>query len=348
MAIETLSDIEDALSQRFAPEISRQWNRTAVLASSVPTEANSNGKNVSWDAEMDGAVAYNAEEAQVITTSLASADPVVPAILPWSIYQSTFALTETEMDAAMQSMGSATAIENILKERILGAGAKVASLFNVDCWTGDGTAANTNVNVVGVTGGAMASTGFYATINRSTYPEWAGNTLANGGVARPLTTDLLAHGLQVIFERSNQRPTHAVCDTGTFRKYKGLFEAIRRVEGEGPMGHYDTSTSNLFFEGLPILQDKDAPAGTFFWANSNYIKKVYLPSSSSSNADGANVGSSELSGSDGVGEVNPVAVPLRIVALGRTGDFVQFYVKSVLNVKFSRPNTCAVITDIAV
>lgn len=347
MAVEKLSDIADALSTRFAPKLSRNWNRSAVAASSFDTEPCTNGKSVSFDAEMDGAEAFNASEAQVITTSDASADPVVPATLPWCSYMSSFALSETEMDAAAQSLDSATAIENILEERILGAGSKVASLFNQDLWTGDGTATNTNVNIVGFTGGALASTGLYANVNRSTYPEWSGNTLANGGVARPLTTDLLAHAVQLVYEKTSMTGTHWLCSTDVFRKYKGLFEVIRRVDGEAPK-KYDTSTSNLFFEGLPIFQDKDAPSGTMVLVNKDYIKKVYLPSSASSNADGARVGTSELTGSDGESDINPVAVPLRIVALGRTGDFIQFYVKAMANVKFTRPQSCALITDIAV
>ena len=94
-------------------------------------------------------------------------------------------------------------------ERVLNAHHKLCSRVNVDIFTGTGDLDAAGVpTLVGLYGGPMIATGAYATIDRGQFPEWAGNVLANGGVARPLTLDLMAQLEQNVFTACGaSRPT---------------------------------------------------------------------------------------------------------------------------------------------
>lgn len=344
--LDQLSNVAAALSQRFASKLSRQFNRMSVLAAALPTEAGF-GKNVAWDAEFSGATAGSYAEGANVAGGELNVDILVPAVLSWGHYRSAFQVSETELDAAATSAGSADAILALLEERIMSSGSKLASVINVDLWSGTGTDGSGNPNIVGLQGGALEASGIYAGVNRATYVEWKGNVLANGGVARALTIDLMDQMDANVFSASGERANLIVCDPATFRKYKGLFESIRRVDGVGPIPRYDTSTSELFYQGIPILRDKDAPAGTMSFINTSEVQKVYLPNSKMASEDVFKSREFEGAGSNGDMEKNDTGLPFKIAPLAKNGDSLTFFVKSVLNLKVKRPNSMGYIKDIA-
>lgn len=344
--LSVLADVSNALSQRFAAKISLNWNRQAILAAKLPTEQGF-GKNVAWDAGFSGATASSYAEGTDVQTGELNIDAFVPATLSWAHYRSAFQVSETEFDAAASSAGSADALVRLFDTRVMGSVEKLASKVNADLWSGTGTDGSGNVSIVGLQGGALETSGTYAGILRSTYSEWAGNVLANGGVARPLTIDLMEQMDANIFTGSSMKPDLIVCDPATFRKYKGLFEPIRRVEGESVM-KYDTSMySEVFFQGIPIFRDKDAPAGTMTFLNRSQVAKVFLPGSNMSEQDVFKVDWVEGSGGSG-DEKTPTGLPFRIVPLAKNGDSLKFMVKCVLNQKLVRPNCMGYIKDINV
>lgn len=344
--IDTLSNVANALSQRFASKLSRQFNRMSVVAAALPSEEGF-GKNVAWDAEFSGATAGSYAEGADVAGGELNVDVLVPATLSWGHYRSAFKVSETELDAASSSQGSADAILALLDERIMSAGSKLASVINSDLWVGTGTDGSGNPNIVGLHGGALETSGIYAGVNRATYVEWKGNVLANGGVARALTVDLMDQMEANIFSASGVRPNLIVCDPATFRKYKGLFESVRRIEGTGPIDRYDTSTSELFYQGIPILRDKDATAGTMSFLNTKDVKKIYLPSTKMAQSDVFKTMMKEGVGSNGDGEDNFTGLPFKIAPLAKNGDSLTFFVKSVLNLKVARPCSMGYIKDLA-
>ena len=341
-----LTNVANALSQRFTARLARQFNRMAVLGGALPSQAGF-GKNIAWDTEFSGATAGSYAEGTDVQAGELNVDTLVPATLSWPHYRSAFQVSETEFDAAATSQGSADAILRLFEERVMSNSMKLASVINQDLWAGTGTDGSGNPNFVGFTGGALDASGLYANVDRGTYAEWKGNVLANGGISRSLTVDLIEQGDQNIFNNSGLRPTLLVCSSGVFRKYKGLFESVRRVEGEGPIQHYDTSTSMLFWNGIPVLRDKDAPSGTMLMLNTNMIKKVYLPNSDMSKQDVFKVVEREGQGGNGDGENNNLTVPFKIVPLAKQGDSLKFMIKVVMGLKVERPNSCALIKDIA-
>ncbi len=352
MAAENLASISAALSQIFAPELKRQWNRSAVTAAFVSATAGA-GKNAAWDVEFGGATAATVAEGSDVLPGEFNSDVNQPAILPWAHYRSSFSITETELDAAASSTGIPQALQDLFGDRVFGAAAKIARLINTDMFTGTGLDGSSNPTLVGFFGGAVDATGVYGGLSRGTYPEWAGNVLSNGGIARPLTLDLLAQMDANIFTASREPWTCLITSAGVLRKYEGLFEPNRRLPGGGnAMPAYGSGAVNdaqmqpdAWYKGKPVFRDPSAPAGTCVFFNANNVKAKYLPRIATPQ-DAVMMRMLNLQGSSG-SVTDVTSIPARIAVLAKTGDSVKVSIKTVLQMLVMRPNSFGIVRDIS-
>ncbi len=361
MAIDSSTDIASALSQRFDAKIRRQYNRVTRLASMIQSEGavQGNGKNVAWDAVLGdsyngfGQTASAFNEGTDVSSTEKTTDTITDAVLPWAQYRAAFSVTDLEYDMADVSGGTPNAASTqLLEERILSATSKLASVENVDLWSGTGSATSGVYvgapNIIGFLGGALAASGTYAGISVSNYPSWASNVLANGGVARPLTFDLLAQLETEIFNACDEKPNLIVCTSNVWRKYSALFEPLRRFNDVTKT--YDTSTDMLEWRGIPVMRDKDGPEangiGSMLMLNTNFVRKAYLPPSQMSRADVWQVQDKALQGFNGENTYTDTSTPVRIIPLARTGDYMNFMVRNTLQLKVMRRNAHGYITDI--
>ena len=357
MAMDTLAAVAPALSQTFARRLVRAWNRQALLASLIPVVSDmgqGDAKQVAWDVELSGATAASFQEGSDVAPSEFNQDPLVPAVVPWGMYRSPFKLTNFEINAASRSIANATALGNIVGERLNSAITKTLDLINADWFTGTGTDSFGNPNIIGLQA-ALSGTGTYATISKATYPEWAGNVLANGGVARPLTFDLLANLEQLMFVASGQEPDFIVTSPGIARKYEGMFESRRLTTdtGASPVPSYQGSTSggvtgprtNLYWRGKPIIRDRRCPSGQLFMLTASELETKYLPFQPLS-PDGVNVQTVNAPSSNGTVQ-SPTNIFCTVYPLARTGSAVPFVAEIYVQAKISRPNAHGWLQDIS-
>src|SRR5690606_33596363 len=122
--------------------------------------------------------------------------------------------------------------------------------INTDIVVGTGTDGSGNPTIIGLLT-ALTDSGSYASINPATAGQeaWVGNLVANGGVARPLTLDLLAKAEQLQYVASGQSCDVVVTTPGIKTKYEGLFNAIQRMSAgtEGPIARMDASSEDLYW-----------------------------------------------------------------------------------------------------
>jgi hypothetical protein len=361
MAINTSSQLGPALTQRFALKLAHQYNRETVLASEIGVEADGigNAKNVAWDVVLPdlyaglGQQAGNFTEGTPMDPTEFTTDTIAPAILPWGQYRNGFAVTEMEFLQAFASVGGGPVgtTSGIFAERVLSAASTLMSLQNKDLWTGTGSGTGGKPCIVGFMGGALSGPGStYATVNRTNYPSFSGNFLANGGVGRPLTFNLLSQLETNIFIASGQKPTKIVASPNVWREYSNLFEPLRRFNDD--INVYSTSTDVLMWRGIPVIRDKDGYEGdgygSLLMINENYVTKTYLPFPGMlSELDTAKARVEMGKGFNGK-EFTPTGVPFRIVPLFRDGDYFRFMLTSYVQLKVTRPNTCGYITDITI
>jgi hypothetical protein len=342
--METLAAVSSALTQAFDEKLARQYNRVGIAAAIIQAEKG-RGKNCAWDVEFSGGTADAVDEGSDVDETEFSTDTPQPAVLPWAHYRQSFKLSETELDVAETSQGSAEELLDLFGERVLNAHHMLCSRINVDIFSGTGTSAKGKPNLIGIYGGPIEPTGLYAGLTRTQFPEWAGNVLGNGGVGRPLTVDLMSQLEANIFDACGEPPNLIMVSTGVFRKYESFFESVRRVisDGRGPM-EFGAGASNLFYKGIPVIRDRNATRAKLAMLNTNYIRMKYLPTRN--RGDAAGYGETKVEGSSGNTVKTATDIPARIVLLGKTGDNVKASVKTSIQLVIKRPNACGYIADI--
>jgi hypothetical protein len=348
MVAENLAGISTALSTTFSARMRRQWNRTAVTAATIEMESaigQGGGKQIGWDVEFSGASAASFAEGSDIGASEYATDPILPAVLQFGMYRSAFQLSNLEIKAAQASTGNAVELGRIMVERLDGSLAKMASKANADIWTGTGVDGSGNPTLVGLPT-ALDPTIPYAGINKVTFSEWAGLALGNGGVGRALTFDLLYNADQLIYVASGKTAKLAVCAPDVYRKYANLFETIKRVvvSSAGEVPAYTGGERELNWKGMPVIRDKDMPAGTLAMLNTDDIR--IRPLAGQVDQDGAQVMGRQLPSSNGETETKtPLLVD--VYPLGRTGSGLKFVAEMYLQLQVQRVNSHCIIKDIA-
>lgn len=99
-------------------------------------------------------------------------------------------------------------------------------------------------------------------ISRTTYPEFGGQILANGGTNRPVTLDLLQQGYLQSEEKGEGEISLGVTSYNLWRKIGNLLVPDRRYT---PAMKLAGGFTALDFNDKPIVADRDAPANNFWW-----------------------------------------------------------------------------------
>lgn len=357
---DTLASISSALSLFFQPTLHKQWNRVAPLLNSLNATGDvgdGQGKSVNFDVEFSGNTAQTVAEGSDVASSEFNQDPILPVTLPWAHYRSSFQVSETLVAAALGSGGTPEKVRAIFQDRILGAQAKLARQIEQDLFTGTGVDANGNPTIIGMTSALLLS-GAYGGINVATYPEFASTILGNGGVLRALTTDLMALADANIFTASNEDWRFMLSDANLQRKYEGLFgpssptnTPLVRINDEnrmnfGTMSDDRMQPSALTFKGRRYFRDSACPANKLFFCNPDHIQVKYLPPIKTP-IDSAYWQIVQANGSNGADLTDVTGIPVRVVALAKTGDSYKISVKVDIQAGFTRPNTMAIIQDLS-
>lgn len=361
--------ILSALSQVFAPDIKRQWNRTCHFLGAVnatPGGVTPGGsKNVAFDVEFTGSTAGTVAEGSDVAAGEYNSDINVPAFFNWATYRSSFQISEQEVDIARTSIGSADAIMNIFGNRILGCSAQLARAIETDCMTGTGVDSNGNPSIIGIFGGAISATGIYGGLNPATYSEWAGNVVANGGVTRTMTPDILSQADQLIFNAANVPWNLTMTTAGVVRKYESFFttgaafgtpQPLVRMNDGGPNPQYGMGFANndqmqpgqgMYYKGYPLIRNPVAPTGKFAFLNTDHVKIKYLPHVPTPNELEffAKVGLQGSSG--GVAPIQATGIPVRLVEVAKTGDSHKISMRVTLAMAVTRRNACAIVQDLS-
>ena len=339
MAVSSLSAISSALSLTFDKKLARQWNRMARTISMLDAKPG-NGKSVNWDVSLSGQTAATHTEGADVSSGEFLIDVKAPAILSWGLYRNAFGLTEHQLEAALNSKDSAEQLMQLLEESVYESVAALANKLNVDLFAGDGTS-----NALVGLDSSLITSSTYAGINVGTYPVFASTVNANGAVPRALTVDLMNTVEAAIFTASGHRPDFWVTTPALHAKYKGLFEPIRRVVGDSP-GAYDTGVQDdmTYFMGVPVIRDKDCPAGKMYALNKSAVDMAYMPPAQF--GDSLSFSVKMGAGSNGE-EDEQTGIPFKIQALAKTGDSVKFFIRTACQLRVRHPNRCAVIKDLA-
>lgn len=349
MALESLSAVSAALGQRLAPRLYTLWNRQAVAANIIEAEAGS-GINCAWDIESGNTTLPDtvAEGSDLAAGEMLS-DVNDAAKLGWADYRTGFNITQRALDAAASSGGiTAEQLVDLFGERAMAKAAALISKINKDIYAGTGTSGGSSQpNLVGLFGGATDASGTYAGLARGTYADFAGAVLSNSGTPRALTMALMSTAEQNVFVNCGEPSTHILCSPGIFRKYETLFENVRRLstDGRGALS-YSAGATSLFYKGIPLIRDKDCPAGKMIFANANYMKMKFLPRAGQTK-DAVYSEMKTLVGKANAPEtLTATSIPYRIELLGKTGTSYKAMLYTTIQLAVTKPNAFCQILDI--
>jgi hypothetical protein len=340
----TLTTISNSLATIFEDSIASQINRATVLLQVLPVSDGKTGKNIAWVARFGNAVGgARAEGAPVANTN---SDTKVPAVLEYGTYDDSFSITGKALAGAANTRNPAD-LENLFTEELMECCERLAKGVAIDLYVGTGAADHITGFVASA--GAIMDTGTYATIDRGTFPQWAGTVDGNSGVGRALTFDLMRDVRRQVYRASGQKPDLIITTPEIHEKYGSLFGQQRRYMTEirlrGSMITLDGGYMLLEFDGIPILEDIDCPTGDMLFLNTRYINVLQLPDVAN-NVNGA-AGVVGIAGSDEEQLGQPSRkLRARVNPLGRDGDRFTFQLILYPQLRVRRPNTCAVLTDI--
>jgi hypothetical protein len=345
MAGGTLADVKVALTDYFAPRLVRQINRTAMMLNLLPVKPADTGQGqaITWGIKTSGAVGQAVADGGAAPT--ANFDKRLKASLVYGDYQSQVTETGQAIAAADHSVTPGELID-LIGGDVEDSGDAIASQVNKDFWVQNSTGGG----VLPITSfaSAVALTGTYAGVDKAANPLWQGGALlANGGVPRALTLDLIRQGRRGVRTNGGAVDLY-VCDLTTFDRYGALIDpqrryvdTVRTAKGEVKL---DAGYKALEFEGAAFIGDKDAPAGTLVGLTTKWCEWRYLPKDQDLAGIMAQVASGQYEEN---AESFPAGLPVSVLPLARTADAENFLVVVYPQFVCRRPNQQFMISDIA-
>ncbi len=334
-----------ALNLIFEDDLAAQMNRAVVLARLLPKKP-VKGKQVSWIARIGTAVGTAESDGASISTY--DADTKAPATLPIATYQNSFKMDGRAVATAANSGGPAE-LEDLFSELVMEAGERVAAKINLDLYSGTG-ATTDPVTIAGLDSVVLLNdTGTYANISRNTYSQWKSNVLTNSSVTRAVSFQLMRDMRRTIYTASGLKPDLVLCDPIQHEAYGLLFGDKRRYVSEIMVGgekiELDGGYQVLEFDGIPVIEDKDAPASIMRFLNTKEMALRVLPPAAIQL--GTDSGERDLSGTtEEQYSSGQTGIRARIQRLANDGDFYVFQVLCYLQLQVRRPNSCGLLGDL--
>lgn len=330
-----LANVQSILNTTFAPAIADQLNQKSVLLHRIRKTFGS-GKNMQWDVKVTrGTSAGSYASGADITGD--DNDVEIPAVLQWKRNKAEFKVAGDALAAAASAGPDAYA--NLFSKSLHDSTMNLAKELGRQLY-GNGTG-NGGLDLDGL-GAIITNTGTYAGIDRAAYPVWQSNILANGGVPRPLTVDLLRQAERSIYTATGAQADFIITTPEIYDQYAALFDLIKRVMADGThSGQYDLGTRDLTWNGIPILRDVQCPAGQLYFFTQADLAYEQLPMIEAAGFGAGTDGNLTALTADG-----DVGLRVAIELLGKSGDNYKGFIKCYGNMKSEHPSWHAMIKDI--
>ena len=350
MADTTTATLNPALEQFIRQKLVKQYNRSHVTANLLPKEVGM-GKNLAWDVVVGTATGQVFDDGEIVASF--NADTELLATLPWSEYGDAFKITGRAEDGAQFSQ---TELGNTWMVKMSQARERAAQKINDDVWLGDGTGSPQKLH--GLTMGAngpLSATGTYAgTMDRTTYPQTQGITLANGGIPRAISLAEIEYGFELVFNASGKIPTFGLTTSNIWRLLAELEGGSRRVMQEVYIRGQKLVMSMGFHavevNGVPVFKDISVPTGYLAFFSEDSISIEYLPVAPARVARGKIMATAPLAGlpqeQDMTGAPVGQSLVALVIALPSHGNFEAWQLVSTIGLKVQRPNAHLLIKDI--
>lgn len=324
MATQSYSSIGGALGTRFADEVTSVINRACVLAQLLEAKP-ADGKNISWTVKMgDASATSTAYIGDGTDVSTFNRDLKVPAYLEYARYHDAFTVTGfAELAAA--AAGNPAQLANLLFGELQDSAERLAKAIAEEIYTGTG-ATNRIHGLLASGAPAIGATGAYANINPATsgYEQWAGNEV--DALNAPISFDLLRQLRRAVTDASGKKFDLFVCDSVQHDAIGALFGQERRYVdqvrlADGSQIKLSGGYNVLEFDGIPIVEDLNCPAGYVLGLNTKEIFFKQMDPDALNAMFGDQAGSVQLGGTaeEQFGK-KMMGLRAKVTKLARSGD----------------------------
>lgn len=328
------------LAQEFRGDIVRQINRRSITLRTLRI-VQGGGKNLALVAQGDGAIAEEYNDGADAANF--GSDEQDPAIWAWGLHRGLFHTSTLARDAA-SSAYQPEGLRDLIGRGIVDATMKVTDLINNKLYTGSGS----GNRIAGFDVAIGDDTNTYASIDRTSNAYWR-PYVVDPGVSTPLTLAQIRKDLAAIYIASGERPDVAYCSPDVHNTVASLFDNNRRhiqnsVTTARGVIQLDAGYEVVLVNNCQFLEDKDAPANTIYYVNSNFVEVQYLPPDPRIVAELRGMGM-ELVANDGYGSI---PLGMRIEKLAKTGASDKYQLLATCALAVRRPNSCGVRKNVAI
>ena len=354
MAAQTAATLTLALATTYENKVAGLVNRACPTLQMIP-KVPATGKNVEW------AVAYGTADAHA-TVALAEGGPISTintdtlgtAYLPYCVYHDAFGFTGLGEDIARVE-GNPSDLKNVEMWELDRSAVRLGSGIAYHMFTGNSAATPAQINgLLTASTGALLSTGVYATVDKGSVTQFAGNhtnasTANTGGkLSLPLMRDMISQIIAA--DELSRAPTFIAASNKCFDQYCNLFDAQRRWVNEVTLASrtikLDGGVQIAEFDGIPVVRDVKIPettTGTMLFIQDQEVRMCYIPQPTALDILQQNI---EVT-SDGKTQSKSTGMTGKIIRLGRTGDFDTYAIVCYIQLQVRSPNSCGYIDYIA-
>lgn len=225
------------------------------------------------------------------------------AVIPWSAYRSQFMIS-----GMAKSLVKEEEYPEVIKRSMLHSLKILANQISSHMY-------KTNQHGLVALDEAIADSNTYATQDRTDLKDWRANVF-DPGVPVELSFDTLRNDLSDIYKNCGERPNFATVSPATMNQIGKLFQLTSQ----------DSTPRFVMFDGCKFVEDKNAPEGTIYYLNTNYVYMEYL-----SNWD-----------------VEDSHLGLRAQWLAKQGDCDVGILSTYIQLVVEKPNTCGVRKNILI
>jgi len=261
--------IADVVEKHFDPVFANTLVLNSVLWNLLPKEP-CKGK-IYWKARYAGNTSA-ASYGETDTTATAGYQAFEEAVL-----DPKYVKVEIQITGPAQAISDAGgALIDVLKDEMEGGMNDLVDEMNTQLY-GDGTG-NSSKDLTGLAAGVDDATNVatYANLARGTYAWWKALYMGNDGDARPLTLDLMKDTFRL--QRKNGGKLDLILTNPDHSsQYEDLLTPVAQnryqVQEGGKVGEgVGAGATNLFFKGVPIVDDNGCPEGKMYFLDRRWIK----------------------------------------------------------------------------
>ena len=350
---QTAATLTTVLATVYENKVAGLINRACPTLQFIP-KVPADGKNVEWAVAYGDADAHaTAALAEGADISVVNTDTLATAYLAYHPYHDAFGFTGLGQ-ALARVAGNPADLANIEMWELDRSATRLGAGIAYDMFSGSPAASPVQMTgLITATYGALLATGTYATVDKASVTQFAGNvinaTTTSGGA---LSLSVMRQMISTIIaaDEASRAPTFIAASNKCFDKYCAMFDAQRRWVNEVTLGSrtikLDGGVQIAEFDGIPIVRDVKIPettTGTMLFLNDQEVRMRYIPLPSSSDYMTGNI----QVGPDGKALSKGTGLTGKIIKLGRKGDYDTYAIVTYIQLQVRSPNSCGYLYNVA-